>query len=208
MNKFWLVFLIVLCLVPSMSLAAEEKVLDLPKDEATWYISVIGNKDQVEQLTKLFDESPLDGLKSQVHFLPITTDSAMFAERYATNQGAFEIKSYPAVRVQTAEGIVVYQGEGDALSSSSAIYASISAGCHREAIKRLLFPWRRHHVTPAPAPIHVGPVVVAPLPALANGDPLLDEEINPLLVAVASILAGIAVGLVVAQVQAIKAKAK
>jgi len=110
MNRI-LLSLLTLCLlaaaVPSFAdtatvngVLAEERVIQLPNDQAKWYISVVGNANDANYLRLLvwFDNNAsLKTLKSKVHFCPVTTGHLMYQERYAPN-----VKGLPTVRVQKA----------------------------------------------------------------------------------------------------------
>ncbi len=150
-------------------LHAEERVIDLPADQGKWHISVVGNPcDAKYQTVKgWFDSHPsLKHLKAQTHFHPITTTSTMYRDRYAKNT-----PKVPCVRIQSADGKVMYQVCGQDIP--------MSADALDQAIRTELFRRRRccpqpqpqpqpepqPQPDPAPQPLdHVGPPDVAPEP--------------------------------------------
>ena len=89
---------------------AEERVVNLPNDSGKWYVSVVGNANDARynEIVGWFDtNASLKKLKNQVHFCPVTSDTAIYKERYASN-----VKGLPTVRVQKPDGTVVYEAAG------------------------------------------------------------------------------------------------
>ncbi len=118
---------------------AEERVVNLPQDQAKWYISVVGAADDArynEVLGWFENNASLTSLKGQVHFCPVTTNTTIYKERYAAN-----IKALPAVRMQMADGVIVYEAAGENLPLTAAGLNGALAGAVNDA-QRLL-PWRR-----------------------------------------------------------------
>jgi hypothetical protein len=198
MKQLLLILLVVLSLMPSLSLAAEEKVINLPSDAGKWYISVIGeaNDAQYKALLSAFDSTDqMQRLKSQVHFLPVTTDTAVYSERYQKNQGKFTINSLPCVRVQTDKGVVVYQANKP---NPDTLYQEIAAAVEKEASRFILLPWRRrHNVTPddIPKPAPAITLVTPPPPLDQDGPPEVEENQIPIfLFALAALAVGVGIG--------------
>ncbi len=167
-----LAVVVFLWIVAGNCTAAEEKVVNLPSDANKWYLSVVGEKDSAEYqaLLSAFDSTNLKKLKGQVHFLPVTTDTAIYTERYQSHQGKYKIAGLPCVRVQTAAGVVVYQASKP---DAGTLYQEISAAVEKEATRRYLLPWRQnHHVKPDDIP-KSQPNSVTPPP------PLEDDKDEP-----------------------------
>jgi hypothetical protein len=152
-------------------LHAEERVIDLPADQGKWHISVVGNPRSAKYQTVKgwFDSHPsLKHLKAQTHFHPIATTTAMYRDRYAKST-----PKVPCVRIQSADGKVMYQVCGQNIP--------MSADALDQAIRTELFRRRRCRPSPQPQPQpqpepqpqpdptpqpldHVGPPDVAPEP--------------------------------------------
>ena len=126
---------------------AEERIINLPNDQAKWYVSVVGDANDAryrEILGWFKTNERLKNLKRQVHFCPVTTDTTIYAKRYAPN-----IKGLPTIRLQRANGVVVYEVSGkDVPMSPEGLNGAMASSVDR----RLLLPWRRNHVHPQPAP--------------------------------------------------------
>jgi hypothetical protein len=126
---------------------AEERVINLPNDQGKWYISVVGSANDTAYLRLLgwFDSNTsLKVLKSQVRFCPVTTGHPMYQERYASN-----VKGLPTVRVQKANGEVVYEAAGKNIPMTvEGLYGAIASGVHSAQGIRCI-PWRR---CPQPSP--------------------------------------------------------
>ena len=98
------------CLADTVNgVLAEERVVNLPQDQGKWYVSVVGNAtdSRYNEIVGWFDtNASLKKLKDQVHFCPVTSDTAIYQARYACN-----VKGLPTVRMQKAlKGIVRYDG--------------------------------------------------------------------------------------------------
>ena len=96
---------------------ARERVFNLPQDEMKWFISIVGSKEEQHYKTLLswFDtNADLQEMKTQVHFHKIATNSIAFKERYAKDVGVF-----PTIRVQKADGYVVYEAAGSELPGTA-----------------------------------------------------------------------------------------
>ena len=96
------------CLADTVNgVLAEERVVNLPQDQSKWYVSVVGNAadSRYNEIVGWFDtNASLKKLKNQVHFCPVTSDTAIYQARYASN-----VKGLPTVRMQKADGTVVYK---------------------------------------------------------------------------------------------------
>ena len=189
---------------------AGERVIELPKDGEKWYISVIGNPDDVQYKSILlrFDrDKNLKALKSQVHFWIVPSSGNAYKERYKKNT-----KVLPTIRMQESDGKVVWEASANEIPITAVgLYAAMRAS---SAEAMAILPWRRNGVVlpwrnqmeqkcqpgpcPAPAPILVVP---DPPPApLDDGGPPKFEETGPsrwfvVLGAIASALAGGGYGL-------------
>ena len=65
---------------------AEERIVNLPQDQGKWYVSVVGNATDTRynEIVGWFDtNASLKKLKNQVHFCPVTSDTATYQARYA-----------------------------------------------------------------------------------------------------------------------------
>ena len=97
---------------------AEERIVNLPQDQGKWYVSVVGNATDTRynEIVGWFDtNASLKKLKNQVHFCPVTTDTAIYQARYASN-----VKGLPTVRMQKLDGTVVYEAAGKNLPMTAA----------------------------------------------------------------------------------------
>ncbi len=144
---------------------AEERVINLPNDQGKWYISVVGDSKnaQYQTILKWFEtDASLYKLKRQVHFCQIASNTAIYRERYSPN-----VKGLPTVRLQTHQGIVIYEAAGDNLPfTPEGLYGAMAGNVYKVQ-RRLLLPWRRNHVHPNPCPTP-GP------------EPILDPEPQPI----------------------------
>ena len=151
MNKLLLCVLCVLALfaavVPCLAdtvngVLAEERVVNLPNDQGKWYISVVGdaNDARYNEILGWFDNNPnLAKLKDQVQFCPVTSDTAIYKERYAPN-----VKGLPTVRMQQPDAVVVYEAAGKDLPMTAAGLNGALAGAVGKAQGlRPILPWRR-----------------------------------------------------------------
>ena len=109
-SVFWIVCgvaltAIVLYLAPR---ARGEEIRTLPNDENKWYVSVVGDANDAgyQKVLAWFDSGDLKDLKDQTHFNAVTIDSPMYPH-YQVNG-----TKLPFVRVQTADGAVVYEAAG------------------------------------------------------------------------------------------------
>ena len=185
--------LFVLLLLCSTCYGAEERILKLPEDGDKWYISVVGDaKDaQYQSIVQRFQEGKLSELRKQVHFLSVTTDNPMYAHYEPT------LKGVPTVRVQDAEGHVIFEASRQIPDD---LYNAIANAAER----RHLFPIRpRPHPqpTPHPQPNPLPPADPAPAPVDDGGTPNIEPSAPDWGVGlgVCFLLAGIAVGVLSAR---------
>lgn len=176
MNRYLLLVCLVLGVVlgivaPCMGdtingVLSEERVVRLPQDQGKWYISVVGDASDAryqEVLGWFTSVESLKTLKDQVHFCQVTTNAPTYKERYATN-----VKGLPTVRVQSDQGVVIYEAAGKRMPmTGEGLYAAIAIAVNGS---EELLPWRRNHVHPRPEP------KPDPKPIL----PILDPEPQPL----------------------------
>lgn len=162
--------------------ATEERVVNLPNDQAKWYVSVVGDKDDVGFQRVLYwfsANEKLAGLKEQCHFCQVTKDGPMFFERYARNQGRYEITDYPCVRVQKANGVVIFQACGDAIpTTASGLYNEIASAVQKhKSPAEGCCPFRRRTPEPEPQP-EPEPVIPdpEPMPIDDGGAPIVEPE--------------------------------
>jgi len=80
----------------------------------------------------------LKKLKNQVHFCPVTSDTAIYQARYASN-----VKALPTVRMQKPDGTVVYEAAGKNIPMTAAGLNGALAGAVNTAQGiRPVLPWR------------------------------------------------------------------
>jgi len=144
----------------------EERVINLPNDQEKWYISVVGDAKnaQYQMILKWFDtNSDLYKLRRQVHYIPVTTDKAVYQERYEMN-----VEGLPTVRMQNSAGVVIYEAAGDNLPfTPEGLYGAL-ANDVAKAQRRCILPWRREMERQCPGP--------CPTP---NPDPAPDPDSDP-----------------------------
>jgi len=162
---------------------AEERVVNLPQDQGKWYVSVVGNTtdSRYNEIVGWFDtNASLKKLKNQVHFCPVTTNTAIYQARYASN-----VKALPTVRMQRSDGTVVYEAAGKNLPMTAAGLNGALAGAVNTAQGlRPILPWRREMErrcpspgpNPQPNPNPNPPVDPEPQPIDDNGPPNVEPE--------------------------------
>jgi len=130
---------------------AEERIVNLPQDQGKWYVSVVGNATdpRYNEVVGWFDSNAsLKKLKNQVNFCPVTTDTAIYQARYASN-----VKGLPTVRMQKPDGTVVYEAAGKNLPMTAAGLNGALAGAVSNAQGlRPILPWRQEMERRCPAP--------------------------------------------------------
>ena len=210
----------ILC-VPVLSAGAtdgvltEERIIDLPRDQEAWYLSIIGDGDSYEGLLGWFEnDAQLRALRDQVKFCPVATNSNLYRERYAAN-----VSGLPTVRLQESDGTVVYEASRENIPfSAGALYnAMADAATGTEGIfrpwrngGRPLLPWRRRmedqlrrqpqpQPCPAPAPAPTpGPLIINPIgpPKFTEPEPEGVSGGIAILLSLASLLGGGGLGAV------------
>lgn len=163
-----------LCLIITcVSLAdTQERVINLPNDSSTWYLTIFGEVDDekfIELQSWLTSNAGLAKLKAQVRFNKYTTDQVRY-ERYMK-----DMPGLPCIRLQNEKGLVVSEFWSDNIPKfSSILYRGIredlqdktSWGC----IRRRRCPQPQPQPKPEPPP----PPPVEPVePPI--GPPVLDE---------------------------------
>jgi len=143
---------VVPCLADTVNgVLAEERVVNLPQDQGKWYVSVVGNATDARyrEILGWFDtDAGLKKLKDQVHFCPVTSDTAIYQARYAGN-----VKGLPTVRVQKADGTVVYEAaEKDIPMTAAGLNGAIAAAVGTAQGIRPVLPWRREMERRCPGP--------------------------------------------------------
>lgn len=179
---------------PLYGVIAEERVINLPNDQGKWYVSIVGNAKDADyrKIIGWFDTNKkLKKLKDQVHFMPVTEDTAIYTERYAKN-----VDGLPTVRVQTGDGVVVYEAAGDNIP--------MSAEGLNGAIADQVLPWRRNMEDkcgprPCPSPSPNPPLDPDPQPIVDVDVPDMDpsprrglpDVVTVLLLISASVVGGV-----------------
>jgi hypothetical protein len=199
---------------------AEERVVTLPQDADKWFISVVGEQSEAhyQQMIAWFkSDVRLSSLRKQVHYRPVSTSNEEF-ERYRKN-----VTSLPTIRMQRADGFVVYEASGEEIPTTAGqLYSDISASAEYvqangvlidwPILHRPILPYRRNleqHLRQqqeqcpdetCPAPLPVPPLAPMP-PDLSPVGPPEFEGSGPSPIAIigmvlASLLAGAGGGLI------------
>jgi hypothetical protein len=167
---------------------AQEQVIQLPQDQGRFYLTVFGNDGEYryEQVKSWIASDPqLNALKTQTIYNTYRVDSVMYRERYA--QGISDI---PCVRLQTAQGQVVFEATGTNIPmSAEALYNGIAEGCRKRHCRPCPQP---APVNPQPTPVNPSP---QPQPPIVKPDPkpVVHDFPSPM-VWVGLIVAGLAIG--------------
>ncbi len=184
---------------PLYGVITEERIINLPNDQAKWYVSVVGNSSDVnyQKVIGWFNtNAKLKKLKDQVHFCPVTKGTAIYMDRYAKN-----VNGLPTVRVQRANGETVYEAYGNNIP--------MSAEGLNGAIAEQVLPWRKQvdnrcRPKPSPKPEPNPPLDPEPQPIIDGSVPDMDAParrglpaVVSVLLLVAATLAGGVTGLVV-----------
>jgi len=163
---------------------AQEQVIQLPQDQGRFYLSVFGNEGEYryEQVKSWIASDPqLSALKAQTIYNTYRVDSVMYRERYA--QGISDI---PCVRLQTAQGHVVFEATGTNIPmSAEGLYNSIAEGCRK-----------RNHCrpSPSPAPSPVPSPAPTPSPAPAPAPIVKPSDFPKTGVWIGIVVAGLVIG--------------
>lgn len=202
-------FAIAIPCVATDGVLVEERVVNLPQDQNKWYVSVVGQGDARQaEITGWFETNDnLNRLKGQVKFCPITSGTAIYQERYASN-----VTALPTVRVQKADGTVVYESSGNSIPmTADALYAAIANTSMSAQGIRPILPWRRQmenrcgpngcpQPTPEPLPLPNEDPAPDPLDDGAAPDVAVPEERSPAALIgllILSLLGGVTAGVVV-----------
>ncbi len=177
---------------PLYGVIAEERIINLPNDKAKWYVSVVGNSSDVnyQKVIGWFNtNAKLKKLKDQVHFCPVAKGTAIYVDRYSEN-----VNGLPTIRVQKADGEVVYEAYGNNIP--------MSADGLNNAIAEQVMPWRRRMEDkcgprPCPKPEPKPPLDPEPQPIIDGDVPDMDASPRkglPAVVAVMLLVAAAVVG--------------
>ena len=158
---------------------AEDRIVSLPQDQGKWYVSVVGNAtdSRYNEIVGWFDtNASLKKLKNQVHFCPVTSDTAIYQVRYASN-----VKALPTVRMQKPDGTVVYEAAARSIPMTAAGLNGALAGAVNVAQGiRPVLPWRRDMErrcpSPSPNPQPQPQPDPEPQPLDDNGPPNVEPE--------------------------------
>lgn len=162
-------------------ITAQERILTLPQDQDTWYVSVFGetNDPKFHELKAWFmKDQGLTQLKRQVHFNEYTTDQVRY-ERYAG-----DMPGLPCVRIQNGKGVVTSEFWGTYIPmTSEALFQGIlgdvndkaSWGCLRKRRERRRDGCPCPQPRPQPEP-PIGPPPIGPPPI---GPPILGPDPEP-----------------------------
>ncbi len=162
---------VVPCLADTVNgVLAEERIVNLPNDQGKWYVSVVGNATdpRYNEIVGWFDTyASLKKLKNQVHFCPVTSDTATYQARYAAN-----VKGLPTVRMQKPDGTVVYEAAGQYIPlTAGGLNGALAGAVNTASGVRPVLPWRREMERRCPSP--------CPTPQ-PNPQPQPDPEPQPL----------------------------
>jgi hypothetical protein len=195
-------FLLPLLLLCSSCFGAEERVLKLPEDGDKWYVSVVGNTDEIQPIVAQFDTGRLHELKKQVHFIPCTPNDPMYS-RYG-------VTKTPTVRVQDALGRIVFEASRN-VPQGDALYEAIATAAERHRLLPLRQRRQQPQPQPQPQPKPVPPLLdMEPDPLDDGGEPdvepggpnLPDAPVLPLCVLI--LIIGVATGIRKARLSATK----
>lgn len=181
---------------------AQERVVNLPNDQGKWYISVVGNAGDAAYRRVLgwFEaNASLKDLKNKVHFCPVTSDTAIYQARYASN-----VKGLPTVRVQQPDGTVVYEASGKNLPmTAEGLFGAIASAVNTAQGIRPVLPWRREmdrrcpRPGPSPTPNPPPQPDPEPQPIDDGGPPDLESPVESVLPVWWAMLLALAIGAVV-----------
>ena len=186
---------------------AKEHVVNLPQDQGKWHISVVNDKGDNRILDWFDANSKMKSLKTSVHFHSVTTDSVVYKERYATNEGDAKITALPCVRVQNPEGVIVYQACGNQIPmTAEGLYAAISEAVNYAANgagdRKEILPWRRNHSNPTPKPEPEPAPEPAPepiVPVTPDTPAVEPDSSSSTAIGIAACIAGLVVGIGIGQ---------
>ena len=140
---------------------AQEQVIELPQNQGKSYLTVFGIEGEAryEAVKSWITSDPqLTAMKNQTTYNTYRTDSIMYRSRYA--QG---IESTPCVRLQKADGTVIYEASGFGIPmSAQGLYNGMAEGCRKH-----------NHCRPCPQP---APVTPAPTPVTPAPQPIVKPQ--------------------------------
>ncbi len=138
---------------------AQEKVLALPQDQETPYLTLFGerNDPKFREMVKWFDANgALVAMKKQTHFNVIYSDTPMYRERYASTMPAL-----PCVRLQAV-------GEDEPAAEFAGINVPMTAdalarGLNAQAASAECFRGRHRQPQPIEPPVDPPPQPLPPV---------------------------------------------
>jgi hypothetical protein len=183
-------FIVILMLVPTAVYAdqgtangvlVQERVINLPQDANKWHVSIVGEGQDYDQLLSWFMNGNLAKLKAQTHFHQVHSATEMYKARYKQS-----ISGLPTVRMQNAQGNVMYEAYGNNLPmTAEGLYGAMADSVRVAQGLRPILPWRRNHLCPTPNPEPrpepidpVEPIDPEPPPVDDGGAPQLDGPIT------------------------------
>ncbi len=140
---------------------AEEKVVALPQDQETPYLTLFGDRNdpKFRAMVEWFSTNEtLVGIRNQTHFNVLYSDQAMYRDRYAST-----VPALPCVRLQAVgedRPVAEYSGIQVPMTADALAKALNTSASNAECFRR----HRRRCPQPQPQPIHVDPPA-PPLPA-------------------------------------------
>ncbi len=162
----------------------KERIVNLPNDDGKWYLSVIGDPDDVQykSLRMDFKSGDLRKLRGQVHYCPIEKGTSAYLERYAKN-----VSSLPTVRLQDHEGVIIYEAAGNKLPiTPEGLYGAMANAIMRAQGLEVFAPWRRRPCPspcptprPSPGPSPVPNVDPEPAPLDGGAAPTVEPATGP-----------------------------
>lgn len=204
------VLCVLVCALATSAFAADygvvvkERIVNLPNDQAKWYLSVVGDPADPQYATVVswFKTGDLKKLRNQVHYREIAKGTAAYNERYAKN-----ISGIPTVRLQDHDGVVVYEAANASLPiTAGGLYGALADGVM--SAQGVTFgdgcPFGRPCPKPSPAP-EPAPVPDAdpePSPISDGGAPVVEPTAGlsgllPIVASILSFLAGAVAGVAV-----------
>lgn len=111
-----------------------QRVIDLPQEQNKLYVTVIGDpaSDRTQELTGWFSNHPtLVKVKNATQYSVMDTTSPMYLGRVSQSQ-AFAPPSLPCIRVQSADGQIIYQVSGNNVPlSAEGLCNQLQTNCFR-----------------------------------------------------------------------------
>lgn len=156
-------------------ITVQERVITLPQDQTTWYVSLFGNTNDVkfQELKVWFKTNEgLADLRKQVHYNEYTTDQERY-KRYAAS-----MPGLPCVRIQNGKGVVTSEFWSDNIPlSSEALFQGICGDLKNKtswgSLGRRRNNWCRPRPQPQPQPPPQPPEPGPPSPDLPIGPPVI-----------------------------------